>query len=665
MIGVDTETTGTDLWHGARPFMVSLSYPSGKIITWEWNVNPITRKPKYLVNDWKEIAKHINGKKLIFQNGKFDIQAMTLADNYGYIKWNYDLIHDTLLDSHIIASSAAHDLTSLSLEWLGVDIYPLEQAVQKACIAARGIIKRKFPTWRTAREGEPDIPSAKGEKQWKFDMWAPLAVAQALDYPQKHPWWTVVREYNKADVAVLIPLHEKQQEVLKERGHLKASKFRRKLIPVVTSMESVGVTYDTKRQSELYDEYSKAADIAEAACIKLSDGNLEKLPKGGGSNQLTSTLFDHFGLTSNKFSKKTGNAKADKDVLAYWMETLPLDSKAYKFIDNLRKCRQRRTACGYMEGYKRAGIPCGVGDTWRRLHPSLNITGTNTLRGSSSNPNEQNISKKEGFNLRYLFGPMPGREWWSLDYENIELRLPAYEAGETEMINLFERPNDPPYFGSNHLLVAHVLHPKEFEWCLEHDVSFKDKYKGTLYQRTKNGNFAVQYGAIEQSGTADRAYGVPGAQTLIKRRFKKISRLNDQCIAFAQEHGFIYTMEDREYGRYPLECEFSKWGKVKPTVPLNYHIQSTAMWGMCRAMVRVHNYLRSLDIGCFIVMQVHDELVLDFPQGRGPEPWRTNLAIIRTVKKLMEMSGNDVGVPLKASVAYHPVSYDKGLEIAL
>ena len=52
---------------------------------------------------------------------------------------------------------------------------------------------------------------------------------------------------------------------------------------------------------------------------------------------------------------------------------------------------------------------------WRKLHTSLNMCGTDTLRWSSNNPNSQNISKKEGFNLRYAFGPAPGREWWSLD----------------------------------------------------------------------------------------------------------------------------------------------------------------------------------------------------------------------------------------------------------
>ena len=108
---------------------------------------------------------------------------------------------------------------------------------------------------------------------------------------------------------------------------------------------------------------------------------------------------------------------------------------------------------------------------------------------------------------------------------------------------------------------------------------------------------------------------------------------------------------------YPVYCSRTKWGKISPTVPLNYHIQSTAMWCMTRAMVRVQDYFNTMP-GHFIVMQVHDELVLDLPKGG-----KKNMPTIRKVKKLMEQSGNDIGVPLKTSVSYHPETWATEVDI--
>ncbi|MHC4278447.1 MAG: DNA polymerase, partial [Planctomycetota bacterium] len=113
------------------------------------------------------------------------------------------------------------------------------------------------------------------------------------------------------------------------------------------------------------------------------------------------------------------------------------------FVQGLRKFRKRQTGLSYLQSYKRFALLSQVAvansSNWFTLYPSLNPTGTDTLRWSSQSPNAQQISKQDDVNLRYCFGPAPGREWWSLDAKNLELRIPAYEAGEQEMIELFER----------------------------------------------------------------------------------------------------------------------------------------------------------------------------------------------------------------------------------
>ncbi len=299
-----------------------------------------------------------------------------------------------------------------------------------------------------------------------------------------------------------------------------------------------------------------------------------------------------------------------------------------------------------------------------------------TLRWSSSEPNLQNVSKQGEFSLRPCFGPEPDREWWALDAANIELRIPAYEAGEEEMLQLFERPNDPPYFGSNHLLVSHILHPKLFEECrgeggIIDGRIFKSRYDDSWYQWVKNGNFAVQYGAIEQSGTADRAYHVPGAQKRIQARFRKIAQLNQQMIRQAEVKGYVETIPDRSIDPtqgYPLQCTRTEWGRILPTVPLNYHVQGTAMWWMGRAMSRcsalLHQWRIEGVIDAWIVSQVHDELIFSFPKG---STFRTNLPFVRQLKYQMELGGSQeygIGIPIPVTIKYHPVHWGEGESIA-
>lgn len=346
---------------------------------------------------------------------------------------------------------------------------------------------------------------------------------------------------------------------------------------------------------------------------------------------------------------------------------------------------------------------------WYVLHPSLNPTGTNTLRWSCSSPNEQNISKKgidvpckacgdggldptgefkcrtckgEGsvvMNLRYCFGPAPGREWWSLDAKNIELRIPAYESGELELIELFENPDAPPYYGSNHMLIFHILHPDKWDAAAREMGEAKaagyckKKYADTWYQWTKNGNFAVQYGAVDRedgTGTADLAYHVPGAQRRIAVRFAKQDALNKRCIRFAEQHGYVETLPDRTVDPargYPLMCTRTQWGRILPTVPLNYRVQGSAMWWTQKAMIRTDEQLmawRSRDrYDGRISMQVHDELVFDLPKRAHPkrDPKRSNLGRVRLLQKLMEAGGDDIGIPTPVGVEFHEENWQDGV----
>lgn len=269
-------------------------------------------------------------------------------------------------------------------------------------------------------------------------------------------------------------------------------------------------------------------------------------------------------------------------------------------------------------------------------------------------------SKQEDFNLRYAFGPAPGREWYSMDGQNLELRIPAYESGEPDMIYIFEHPNDPPYYGSYHLLVFDLLHPERFR---QHGKNCKTIFESTWYQWTKNFNFALIYGCQEAKG--DATAKVPGAYQKVRRRFPRIAALADKQLSLARKYGYVSIIPDKAIDPlrgYPLNCSRLECGAISPTVPLNYHIQGTAMWWTSAAMVLVADQIRQWQLedgfDLFMVLQVHDEIVYDTIAISPDDLWR-----IATLKRMMEAVGDRIGVPTPVSVERHTISWAEGVDI--
>lgn len=667
LISFDVETTGLDLFHGARPFFASVTFEDDTQKWWGWSVDPMTRQVKTPQDDLDEIFEIIqSADSIVGQNIRFDVHAMTRLDSR-FAAWPWDKTDDTLIAAHLLGSNQQKDLTTLAVRYLKVDISKYENDLHEAVKKARSYCKRKefieeFGEWALADEDRPDMPSA-GSKVWKADYWLPKVMYDRFEWVrEEHPEWAILlQEYCNADTAVTMAVDKVMKSEIKRLEVEGQYRSRMQILPVIWRMEEDGLTVIEKNLDELTAHYLEVSQTNGDLChgIAHSLGYDLVLPKTSVNKSLSTFMFDVLKVPQYRKKKaKTDNPTLDKNAMAEYLTVLPERSKGLAFVRALTKKRKVDTSLSYMESYRRFGISEGNGVF--RLHPSINPVGTDVTRRSSSAPNEQNISKQkdeQGINLRHAFGPGPGREWWSMDYQNIELRIPAYEAGEQAMIDLFEHPDDPPYFGSNHLLAAHILWPREFEECLRKGESFKDRYKDTLYSWTKNGNFAVQYGAIKESGTADRAYHQQGAQEKIEKRLGKISDLNRFMIDHAERHGFVYTMPDKTVDPrkgYPVMCTRTEYGKIKPTVPLSYHIQGTAGWCTGKASIRTHDYLESVNRAIskrdyFIVAEVHDELVFDFPAGG-----KKNLPKINKLKALMEMSGDDIGVPLTVSVSYHP-----------
>lgn len=702
-----------DLRHGCVPFLVTTCNEHGEQKFWEWEVDPITRIPQILDEDLEEIRETVeSAETLVGHNFKFDCAALAAV---GVTNWPWAMTEDTLIAGHLLASNQPHDLTAMVYHYLGDTIEPYEKALEEAVkkcrqmvqqarlrvkrVAARGEASDEpLAAWRIADDDLPEMPSAKGEL-WRADYWLPRAMVkwlwetseacrfyndQGQDWEAEetilgfvtdkagweyrppeiadgdHPWWAVLSTYANADSASTVALWRVLRGEIDRRGLGKIYRERMRCVPVTAKMEERGVTLSKSRLDETATRFREesAADGAVCVGIAASMGYELTLPKSGNNKSLVEFAFGTPYAPNLRLPvvvrTDTGGPSLSKPAIEQYLSCLPHRSKQLLFIQKLSGKRSRDTADTYMTGYQRYWLPTEDSDTYR-LHPSFNQTGTDTLRFSCSNPNAQNISKKEGYTLRYLYGPGPGREWWSLDYENIELKIPGYKAPEQAMIDLFEKPNEAPYFGSYHLLNASYMYPELF--AATPGKAFKDKYKATWYQWGKNASFAMIYGC--QEAKFDATAHKPGAYKMLRERLPNLFKYADKWVVYANKHGYVETIPDKTVDPtrgYPILCGRTEYGKISPTIPLNYHIQSTAMQCTAKAMVRVHEYLEHLTQRTkrkyFMTLQVHDELVIDMPKGG-----KANLPIVLEIKKLMEESGRDIDVPLTVAYSYHPTTW--------
>ncbi len=695
ILALDTETTGLDVHHGAQPFLVTTCNDNGQHVFWTWDVDPKTRKPIIPKGDVEAIHSLIKSADyLILQNAKFDVHVLhTIIPN---LVWDWSKTYDTLIAAHLLESNRPKDLSSLAVHYLADPNNPdmasmihrivsYEKELDEQVKEARKWVQKFRPRWRIAEIGLDEMPSAS-KQLYKYDMWLPRAVAKERCLPETLNIWTALERYANADSEVTLALWQMMRSLIEDRGLWKIYLARLDSLRLAYNMERRGVTGTVTHTNQIYSKYIGQSKEYGEKLVRISAelGHNLCIPKKGVNDSLRTLMLDVMKLPP-QYSKKAKSDKPtlDKYAMAHYKDTLPSGSKELEFVETLLKKADVDGSIGYLKSYRKFWILSADVDGYFTLYPNFNPTGTATLRWSSNNPNSQNIKKdpdKEGFSLRSCFGPLPGREWWSIDAKNIELRIPFYESGEPEMIALFEEPDKPPYYGSNHILIFSVLWPDLWEQGVR-EVGLekvgpwaKNKFKATQYQWVKNGNFAVQYGAIDRpdgTGTADRAYHKPGAQKMIASRFTKLEALNQKWIRYAEKYGYVETLPDKSVDPtrgYPLLCTRTDYGKILPTVPLNYHVQSTAMWWTMRAMYKVEEQLtewRKDGFDGYMTMQIHDELVLDFPKRTHPKekPSKSNLARIRIIQELMSSCGDDIGIPTPTGAEFHEVNWAQGVAV--
>ena len=677
LLAVDTETTGLDIWHGCKPFYVSTCDEDGNQCSWEWPVNLYTREPSIPAGDIKELRAHLRGKRLVFHNAKFDIRALASigVDVIALVGWDY--IEDTILSTHILGSGEPMGLKDQCV--LHCDIGTEDEDELKLIVAeARKLAqkvnrvreKQGLLPIRIAGPYDPHSPSLgqRPNAGWGvMDYWLPAAMAAArltttykkqivplLPEKEAERFRVALGMYANLDTVRTMALYKLHQTAMNDFDDFERYEVRRSLLEVTYHAEDRGIAVNTDRireQSVTFENRTKEA-LAEMQAVCNIDNP-------GIYPQMADALFNQLKLPTLKMGKpnKAGvsSPSTDKDVIAELLDMVEPKSPAFRFLNNVTRQRKGEKLGEYLDSYQRSSVPLTrrlpyvsspfhpvayQRALYRLLHVWFNITGTATTRFSSTNPNAQNVSKQEEWNLRYCFNPLPGRWWLSLDYHNIEMRIFAYCSGDKELIAAFERGE------SVHLIFAKLLFPKEYAECERRGWDFSEKYKATLYQWVKNGNFSLIYGAGQRR--ADTTYHCPGAYKLIRKRMPTIDRFMSAKHDEALEQGYITTL-----GSYRLDVSTHE-----PHKAVNYFVQGSAGWIICEAMVECYSLLKEHP-DSHLLIQVHDELDFDVPASPR------SLQLANLLKTAMERPGERYSIPTRVDVGIVKDNWSKEEKVAL
>ncbi len=368
-------------------------------------------------------------------------------------------------------------------------------------------------------------------------------------------------------------------------GDLMAS-LEMPLVPVLTRMELAGIGIDEDFFREMRSRLRGELDLIQDEIFKLAGGdfNLNSTP------QLRQVLFDKLELPVLKRTKTGPSTDAEVlEELASMGHDVPRLMMEYRELEKLRST--------YVDA-----LPQLVNPRTGRIHTHFNQTVAATGRLSSSDPNLQNIPIRTalGREIRKGFVAAPGHLFLGVDYSQIELRVLAHFSGDEAFVTAFTKGIDV------HRQTAAVI----FDVPID-DVSAAQR------AQAKTVNFATLYGQGPFSLARQLGITREEAKEFIATYFERFSGVRDFLdaqVAMAKESGWVETLMGRR--RYVPELRSGNWNvrQFGERVAQNTPIQGTAADMIKKAMIDVAAGLDALGGGAVLLLQVHDELLLEVPR---------------------------------------------------
>ncbi|EOU1126189.1 DNA polymerase I [Clostridium perfringens] len=355
---------------------------------------------------------------------------------------------------------------------------------------------------------------------------------------------------------------------------------------VLSSMESIGFKVNKDILDELSIKFKRELEETQKEIFELADEEFNiNSPK-----QLGKILFEKLDLPVIK-KTKTGYS-TNAEVLEKLKDKHPI-------IEKITYFRQlSKIYSTYVEGLK------SVIDTDGSIHSTFNQTVTTTGRLSSTEPNLQNIPIKYemGREIRKVFIPKKeGDLLISADYSQIELRVLAHISGDENMIDAFNHHSD--------------IHTKTASEVFKVPV---EEVTPLMRSRAKAVNFGIVYGIGDFSLSQDLNISRKEAKEYMDiyfERYPKIKEYISKVIHEAQTKGYVLTMLNRR--RYIPEANASNKivKALGERLAMNAPIQGTAADIIKLAMVNVYNKLKELNLNSKLILQVHDELIINVVKG--------------------------------------------------
>lgn len=385
------------------------------------------------------------------------------------------------------------------------------------------------------------------------------------------------------------------------------------LARVLADMERIGMPVD-KDGLEAFGTLLKAELDKTLASIYEAVGYTFNL---NSPKQLAEALFGKMGLPPRKKTKSGYSTDAET------LESLRSYSPVVEDILQYRTYQKLNST--YVEGLLKVIGPDG------RMHSTFNQTEARTGRLSSSEPNLQNIPirTKLGSRLRQFFIAGPGCKLVDADYSQIELRILAHISGDETMKNAFLTGQDI------HRSTAAKIYGLPLEMVTPQ-----------LRSSAKAVNFGIVYGIGAFSLARDIGVTVKEADDFIKNylaTFPGVKEYMDSTIAAGRENGYVTTLFGRRRALPELTSKNFNLRSLGERMAMNTPIQGTAADVIKLAMVRVWRRLRDEGLAARLILQVHDELIVEAPAAEVRQ-------VSRILKEEMEGAVNFT-VPLTADVS--------------
>jgi len=387
------------------------------------------------------------------------------------------------------------------------------------------------------------------------------------------------------------------------------------LIPILVEMEQAGVAVDSEALSELSGRLgARAADLEkDIHTLAGEEFNI------GSPAQLRRILFEKLGLPPDKTKRTKSGYSTAAGVLAGLTD--------YEVVSKILEYREvTKLKSTYVDA-----LPPLVNPRTGRIHTSFNQAVTATGRLSSTNPNLQNIPirTEAGTEIRRAFiAGEPDCVLLSADYSQIELRILAHISQDENLMEIFRRDED-----------LHSAAAVEIFGVSPDDVTSK------MRSFAKMVNFGIPYGISDFRLAREMGVSIDEARRYMARYFQRFPKVHDYVKTIpeqARSLGYVETLMGRRRALPELQSRAPQLRQAAERMAINTPMQGSAADIIKLAMLKVRESIPKKKLGGKMILQVHDELVLEVPESEAEQ---TASVVERCMATAYELT-----IPLKVDV---------------